>query len=204
MINTRVTPDIKELLDIWPMGWTFDLPEDSAVVVAGSYKGRVLDLINQVYNPGRIYGFEPQKWAYEIANERMAYAKNVLNLNVAIGITSGEFKMGEWGTDGCSFINTEVRVSGIGNMIDIATAFPNEMIPIHLAIFNMEGYEFDLLPYMIQNQMMGNWHRFAVQFHHNFGNDHGYSELLKNMAKTHEIIIDNAPQWIYWRKKGIS
>jgi len=200
MINTKVTEDIKELLDVWPMGWTFDLPPESTVVVAGSYKGRVLDLIDQVYSPSGIYGFEPQKWAFDIANERTKDLSNIYNHNYAIGAKSGVFPMGEWETDACSFVN-HVREQGSGVMREIDTFFPSTF-QVDLAIFNMEGYEFDLLPYMIEKGMMNHWKRFAVQFHHGFGNDSKWTDLFEKMTETHEIVIDNYPQWVYWRHYG--
>ena len=197
----EVSDDIKELLDIWPMGWNFDLPENSVVVVAGSYKGRVLDLVDQVYSPLVIYGFEPQGWAFDIANDRMAFNENVVNSNFAIGIERTTKKMGEWGTDACSFVNTEKRESGMGKMNDINVVFEN--VPkIDLAIFNMEGYEYDLLPYMIETGSISKWIRLAVQFHNGFGNDHVRDKLFEGLEKTHEIVTNNYPQWVYWRKRA--
>lgn len=201
MINTYVDPDIKELLGVWPMGWTFGLREHSVCVVAGAYKGRVIDLLYQVYRPRRILGFDPQQWAIKTATERVGHLPEVELYPFAIGLTNGVFPMGETETDGCSFVNAGegVRQPGFGEMQDIRNF---DFGPrVDLAVFNMEGYEFDLLPYMISLGMMKTWDRFAVQFHHGFGNDGNYQSLLKDMARTHEVVIDNAPQWVYWRSK---
>lgn len=198
---SEIDEDIRELLKVWPMGWQFGLPPHSVCVVAGAYKGRVMDLLHQVYKPARILGYEPQPWALERARARVGHLPSCELYPYGLGTVDGTFEMGEWETDACSFVN-HVRVMGMGELRRIETVFPTEVID--LAVINMEGYEFNLLPHMVEQGMMDRWLRLAVQFHHGFGNDAVYPELRRMLARTHDVVIDQAPQWVYWRHRSIA
>lgn len=226
MINTRnISDDVKELLNTWPIGWTFDLPSDATVIVAGSYKGRVMDLIDQVYSPKRIIGFDPAPWACEVAADRMVArdlhsdfiprGNNYEIHQYGIGTQTGVFPMGEWETDGCSFVHVggDSREQGRGEMREMVAALDELNIGhVDLVIFNMEGYEFNLLPYMLDAGMLGirkgskvalscAFDRLCVQFHHGFGNDGDWPATRERIEQTHEVQVDNYPQWISWRAR---
>jgi len=200
--------DLRELAASWPLCFLFKLPPQARVVVAGAYKGKVIQLLADMYpDHGTIYGFDPQPWAIEQARIRLSGYKNVNLMNIGIGTKHGSFPMGEWETDACSFVNIgeNARQHGEGMLVLAESMFDelkfNEQTPLDLAVFNMEGYEFDLLPYMIEKDLMWSVERIAVQFHHEFGNDFDFDATLRGMSLTHKIVVDQRPQWIYWERR---
>lgn len=180
-------------------------------MVAGAYKGKVMQLLADMYpDYGIILGFEPQPWARFQAEYRLKEYKWAIVEDYGIGTKTGTFTMGEWETDGCSFVNIgeSALQHGEGRLVDAVDIFDTfgfrEETPLDLAVFNMEGYEFDLLPYMIEKELMQYVKRIAVQFHHGFGNDFDFQETLKGLSLTHKLVIDEMPQWGYWERRDKS
>lgn len=200
-----LTPDCQELLDSWPLAGQFELVPGDTVIVAGAYKGRVCDLLSQLYPGARLYGFEPQRWAADVANERTKYDPNVLVLYFGLGVASVlSMLMGEFETDACSFVNTGEgsRRQGVGDLMEVGLALDMVHVTrVSLAVLNMEGYEFPLLAHMIKTGLIDRFDRLAVQFHFGFGNDGGYAQLMDDMAETHDLVYDDRPSWGYWTRR---
>lgn len=116
--------------------------------------------------------------------------------------------MGEFGTDACSFINTgpDSREQGNGLIRDYAiVAEELEIDHIDLMIMNIEGYEFELLPYLMELGLLENIDRLIIQFHLGFGNDSDYPQLLAELSDIYPRSITSAadlmiqlPTWGYW------
>jgi FkbM family methyltransferase len=137
----------------WP-----DLTSDSVVVEVGGYKGRWALQVAERYHP-RLYVFEPQPWAYATCKEVLRDAATVLPYG--LGAKSGIFTMGGWETDGCSFLKTGEHV---GRLHEIGTAFAeNGVDRVDLLLMNIEGYEYTLLPHMLEQGILPQ--RLMVQFH---------------------------------------
>lgn len=190
------------LLDVWPMGREFDLPRASVCIVAGAFEGNVMELLDEVYSPDLIVGFEPQRWAYEYSSDRLVERPNCLV--VPYGISAGErgrFPMGEFHTDGCSFMNVGSRDQGSGVLFPMDEVLHRLRLPaIDLAVFNMEGYEYRLLPYIFEKGLQHRIDRFAVQFHTTFGDSETYQKIVTVLGSTHKLTIDDFPRWVYWRR----
>lgn len=208
--NIRRSPDdIRELAAVWPLCFLFKLPPGASVLVAGAYKGKVMQLLADMYPYyGWIYGLEPQPWAYDQAQMRLAGYANMTIFPYGIGAKEGTFPMGEWETDACSFVNTgeSARQHGQGklklaeNIFD-ELGFLNKNLA--LAVFNMEGYEFELLPYLIDKGLMPYIDRLAVQFHHNLGNDENWAETMILLDDTHQLVVNQHPQWMYFERTNL-
>lgn len=200
--------EIRELAAVWPLCFQFKLQPHSRMLVAGAYKGKVIQLLADMYpDYHRIWGFDPQSWAIQQAKLRLAGYRDIVLHNVAIGTKYGTFPMGEWETDACSFANIgeNARVHGEGKMVYVESVFEELGFIEHgldLAVFNMEGYEFDLLPHLIEKDLIKYVNRMAVQFHHGFGNDFDFQETLKGLSLTHRLTVDQMPQWGYWERRG--
>jgi FkbM family methyltransferase len=210
MILDNSPEDIRDLAEIWPLCFEFRLPPNSTIIIAGAYQGKVVQLLADLYpNYERIIGFEPQQWAVERARERLVHSKYPRTpiFPHAIGIENGTFPMGEWNTDACSFINTGVRDTGEGKMLE----FDGEMYGlgvrrIDLAVLNMEGYEFKLMPYLREIGWAERIDRIACQWHVNLGAG-GYEEIDEEINAWqelgHKVIYDHRPQWTYtenWKR----
>jgi FkbM family methyltransferase len=139
----------------WP------LTKDSVVVEVGGYKGRWAFQIVGYYQP-RLYVFEPQPWAFLVCRNLLRGHAKVLPY--ALGITDGAFPMGDFETDGCSFVKEGTQQRGTGQMREIGAAFAELSIRhIDLMLINIEGYEYTLIPHMLDRGILPQ--RLMVQFH---------------------------------------
>jgi FkbM family methyltransferase len=148
----------------WP------LTKKSVVVEVGGYKGRWALQIAERYGP-RLYVFEPQPWGYEVCREVLGDRAEVYG--VALGVADGYSSMERRETDGCSLVGPDgapmplsVR-PGDGRVLvsEIAWVLRNELGLTHidLMLMNIEGYEYTLLPHMLDQGVLPD--RLMVQFH---------------------------------------
>lgn len=138
----------------WPM------TTESVVVEIGGYVGRWALQIAERYQP-HLYVFEPQLWAYEVC--RAALGAHATVLNYGLGVRDESLPMGAWETDGCSFLKP-IAGDGWGELREVCAAFAALGIThIDLMLMNIEGYEYILLPYMLDRSIFPQ--RLMVQFH---------------------------------------
>lgn len=141
----------------WP------LKMSSVVVEVGGYTGRWALQIAQKYHP-RLFVFEPQPWAAEVCRSALGDMAHVYN--VALGDQDTTLPMGRWETDGCSLINV-VDGQDMGQMREVAGMFEQcQITDIDLMLMNIEGYEYTLLPHMLDKgilpkRLMMQWHLFG-------------------------------------------
>lgn len=144
----------------WP------LTMSSVVVEVGGYTGRWALQIAQRYAP-RLFVFEPQPWAVDVCRAVLGDAAHVYN--VALGDRDGTFPMGRWETDGCSLVNV-VDNQQTGQMREIKGMLGPLQCQIadriDLMLINIEGYEYTLLPHMLDvsilpKRLLMQWHLFG-------------------------------------------
>lgn len=144
----------------WP------LTKDSIVVEIGAYKGRWSSQIAERYGC-KVFAFEPQSWAYDILVELSVRLPNLIPFNYAIGLEDGVFPMSEWNTDACSFMYADRRDKGLGRMREATQVFAElaQYGHIDLMMVNIEGYEWLLLPYLLDMGVGTIIKRLCVQWH---------------------------------------
>lgn len=198
-----------ELIERWPLILDFALPEHSNVVVVGAYKGLAMEALANLYPTCRIAGFEPQSWAFEEANERLADYPNARVANIGLGVKDDLLDMGEWHTDAASFVNTgpDSRLHNaqyIGEadkcLRDIA-GFEH----IDLMICNIEGYEYTLIPYLRDKGWLTRIDRLAVQWHlfpqQDLDEDIMNAEIRDLQDEDSFLLLhDSRPTWTYFVK----
>lgn len=197
--------ELEELLERWPLGKHFDLPPLSTVVVIGAYKGITMELIDELYHPDHIYGFEPQGWAAQEAANRLRERVNCQVYNCALGINEDKYTMGEWGTDACSLVNTgpASREHGTIQMMPAELYFKN--IPhSDLVVMNIEGYEYTLLSHLRQHNILPTIDRLAIQWHLGLQPDGQVTEEVMNrhidrLFVEDQFLLkrDERPAWTY-------
>lgn len=139
----------------WP------LSRKSVVVEVGGYFGRWALQITERYHP-RLYVFEPQPWACETCKALLGDAAVVCCYG--LGDRDGAFPMGAWETDGCSFLKDGDHLA---QMREIGGTFKGLGLKrIDLMMMNIEGYEYTLLPHMLDlgilpKRLMVQWHPFT-------------------------------------------
>lgn len=129
----------------------------SKVLVAGAYKGETMKFVLDLFEAEQVtvYGFEPQTWACGEASKLLAsYPSDRWKLfNYGLATHTGQMYMHDFGTDRCA-------VSEDGALCDFREAI-SELVKISAdaMILNMEGYEYQLLPHIVDADM-----RFLPEF----------------------------------------
>jgi len=185
-----------------PFEFTMDwkLNPESKVVIAGAYKGIVAMNYWERWQP-YLYLFEPQDWACDILREQFKDKPKVSIGEYGLGIEDGKFKMGKFGTDGCSF-SADCNQRGTGRLRKIDTVFEAfGLSHVDLFVMNMEQYEFKLLPYMFEQGMIKTVDKFLVQFH-GCQSQETMEYIRKGMMKTHNFTDPGIGCWSIWEKRN--
>lgn len=154
--------NVEHAWDAKALDWP--LTTQSTVVEVGGYKGRWALQIALRYQP-RLFVFEPQPWAHAVCQAVLADSATVLNYG--LGDHDGVLPMGQWETDGCSLVNVAAGNQNEGRICEIGAAFERlEITDIDLMLMNIEGYEYTLLPHMLDQgilprRLMMQWHLFG-------------------------------------------
>lgn len=202
-----ISEDAARLRDEWELADKLgDLPDDAVILVAGAYQGKLMEfLLNEYPNRYLVLGYDPQTWAVDIARERLKDYTGWVIQPFAIGAMFGTMQMGEWETDAASFVNTgpNSRLKGQGDMKEIFYALNRlNIFHVDLAIFNMEGYELVLMPYLIATTGLLKFDRVAVQWH--MFQEEDWLKMDKNIDMMEQMgyvnLYDGRPSWTYHRK----
>lgn len=183
MRPVTLDPDMDQLLTDWPLAAHLDLAEGATVIVAGAYEGKAIQLLKDLYPGIMVYGFDPQAWAIAAARERLeakASDDGWALFDFALGVGDGNQVMSEWHTDAASFIEMgrEPRDAGHGRLREFGKVMLElEIETIDLAVFNMEGYEYLLLPHLQQTGWLNAIRRLAIQWHVHAGDARDESRL---------------------------
>lgn len=176
-----------------------ELRPDSTIVVAGAYKGDTIAFLTKIYPDANIFGFEPQEWAYKICLYRFEHNFRVSVFNYGLGIKAGMFPMGEFGNDACSFVpDPAARTQGLGEMRKIDDVFNGLKIlqkDIDLILFNVEGYEYELIPYMKDKKLLERVRLLVVQLH---DLDRSRVEQLELMLSLSHQKVWSFGSWPHW------
>lgn len=201
-----MNPELEDLLERWPMGRSFNLPEKSTIIVVGAYKGITMELLDDLYHPARIVGFEPQLWAQTEAVLRLVNRDNCTVLPFGLGDKTTRLPMGEFYTDACSFINVgpgsrEQGEGQIAEALDIFNAM--NLWVVDLMVMNIEGYEFQLLPYLRKMKILNRINRIAIQWHPGLNDDLPSTDDMNAeidrllVQDEYDMILDERPAWTY-------
>lgn len=203
--------EVEELIGRWNLIHEFKLPPESNVVVIGAYRGLAMAALDELYHPAQVIGYEPQMWA---AQESITFLRGHFNCAVipfglwAGTAPAGNIPMGEYHTDGCSFVNVDSREQGVGHAMDadIALSTLDFANKIDLVICNTEGYEYQLIPYLREKGWLKKIDRLAVQWHWFLekGLDpQKMDEEIDKLSEDYKLVIDERPAWSYHVKVNV-
>lgn len=149
-----------------PLLATLPLPARPHIVVAGAYKGDTVRFLLHHYADAYIRAYEPQQWALEQVPvddrvDRRAYGLCTCN---------GQAAMHSVGTDAASMqaAHEDTDNTRRHEMLPVRDAVQElaeyKDKPLSLMVLNVEGYEYVLLPYLLDSGIVPV--RLLVQFHH--------------------------------------
>ena len=72
---------------------------------------------------------------------------------------------------------------------------------INLCLMNIEGYEFKLIPYMIETGIMDRIDYFMCQFHLQGGKETEYYDIRRRLSETKKIRFDYGPTLTCWEPR---
>lgn len=163
--------------DVKSFEW--DLRPESQVVECGAFHGRWALEIAQRYNP-HLYLFEPQGWlAQELRTTFRAWQK-VKIFSFGLGTETRKATLWNWGNDGATFIECRDARDGGGEayLQEISETFLDlDLMRPDLMLINIEGYEFQLIPYMLGKGILPR--QLMVQMHVSFGNELSLRQLIQ-------------------------
>lgn len=170
----------------WP------LTIESVVVELGGYRARWALQIARRHWP-RLYVYEPQPWAYAVC-ARLLKPYDAFVLPYGVGVRNERLPMAKYETDGCTFAG-----GGDGPLGELRDA--REVLPKHvdLMLVNIEGYEYTLLPYLLDQQLLPD--RLMVQWHTwaDAGGEH--SAIVARLERTHARLWDYGDTLQAWGRR---
>lgn len=179
----------------WPLYST------SHVWEIGGYEGRWAKQILEKYDCD-ITIFEPQLWAVQRMQITFRENWNIHLKPYGLWTENVVLPIGNYGTDGASLINDDGReVKQLGAFRSISQEMKEVESYIDLALMNIEGAEYTLIPRMIEHNHMARFKNFWCQFHPKVADDPAFVHIVEGMAKTHEMIWDCYPHAVAWRRK---
>lgn len=168
--------------------YKYDLSPEDTVVDIGACKGDFAEVIYARYGCNMIM-IEPTNWIHEV---RVPGQK----IEAAAWKYDGDILMGG------SFFATSVYEVGIKvyKSVDVARILKDEYALVKI---NIEGGEYELLSYMIEQDMITRFKNIQVQFHVVGGMEYEdwYSKIAAELAKTHELTFRYAFVWENWKLK---
>lgn len=180
----------------WP------LTEDSHVWEIGGFEGRWAE---QIWNKFHchITIFEPQLWAVENMKIRFAGITKIDIRPYGLSLNDEMLQIGNYHTDGASLVKNDGREP---TMPGFFKGFYHEIYDfphdIDLALMNIEGYEYTLIPAFISSGMMGRFSDFWCQFHPAGEDDHKkFIDITVEISETHNLLWNCYPTAVAWRRR---
>lgn len=170
---------------------------ESIVVEVGGYHGMWAFRMAERYNP-KLYIFEPQLWCIPIIKEVLKdYQPHIYPF--ALGKRSCDFAGFEHETDGFTFEVKEDRGWGhyTARMEDMKKVFKKEkLMDIDIMQMNAEGWEFVLIPYMFELNILPKVFMFQ-------GHDQEREPAIRKLLATRYISLwDHGTALSAWSRNG--
>jgi hypothetical protein len=185
----------------WP------LTENSHVWEIGGFEGRWAQQIWDKFHC-HITIFEPQLWAVERMQKRFAGIGNIDIRPYGLALDDEKRQIGNYHTDGASLVNDDGREptqpGDFKGFYHEVYNFPHD---IDLALMNIEGYEYTLIPNFIASGVISRFNYFWCQFHPGLVSNEpseqfeATDQIFDQMETTHEMIWSFFPTAVAWRRK---
>lgn len=201
MKHTFTDPDLLALDKIWPIGQMLEVPEHGSIVVAGAYEGRYVHYLSEMFPKAFIVGYEPQRASYRIASNRLQGRAGIVFINAGLGTGDREVRMFNSETDGANIIREGGKLSRV--VIKDAVNEIHSRLPrtVDLFVMNMEGSEWAVLPYLMDEMLHHRIRSFAIQFHPDYVSAERAFRVREQLSWYYHLIHNDYPSWTYWKRK---
>jgi FkbM family methyltransferase len=184
-----------------PKRFDYPLTEDSIVFDVGGYKGDWACRIAEKYNP-YIYVFEPVPCFCHVITERFKGNPKVFVFNFGL---LDKMKTGAISVDGTrSSLYTGNANKIMARFVEFGLFLtPLSIKSIDLISINVEGAEYPLLKYMIDQGLVSMFQDILIQFHTFYPEAEKHrNEIRESLENTHFLTFDYPFVWENWRKKA--
>ena len=179
-----------------------DLPENAVVLDVGGYEGGWSDVVLASCPAAQIHIFEPHPGFAAKLGVKFGGNDKIHVHDFAIGSAAGELSLSDSADASTAFagpagaeLTAEVRP--VADFFDAA-----DLGNIDLMKINIEGGEYDLLPGLVEAELVARVDRLQIQFHLF---DPSWSALRdairEQLAKTHDCLWCYPFVWEEWRRK---
>lgn len=179
----------------WPLN------EYSHVWEIGGFEGRWAQQIWDKFHC-HLTIFEPQPWAVYKLLKRFEGLDKIEIRDYGLHIEDTWMDIGGFETDGAGVFSLHEPVQQV-QFRDVFQEMKNFPFPIDMALMNIEGMEFILLPEMIARGWMEKFTYFWCQFHPGLVQD-GHTKAQKifwGMEHTHEELWNCYPTAVAWKRR---
>jgi len=192
-------PDLAELDRIWPLGRQLVVPDDGCVVVAGAYEGRYMSYLLELFPTAYLFGYEPQKAKFDMLNERIGKNPRVVLYDRGLGTAGRMTFLGNGGTDGASVASSAGKCvpARINDAVWEFGAYKN----IDLLLLNIEGSEWPLIPYLLDELMHHRIRSMAIQFHPKYVSQERADQVIEYLLEYYARPYWDYPSWTYWQRR---
>lgn len=179
---------------------TLPLDAHSLAWVAGAHEGEQVRMLLDAYGCS-VWAFEPQVQAFTRMQSTIRDAR-VKMFNIGLGESTERREMCQMGTLGATYIldGTPSQTTQMTDAVEVMR-WKDTPESIDLFLMNMEGYEFVLLPYLMNTGLISRFTRLLVQFHLASRASWIYPLLLKRLENTHREVWEYRDRlWTLWER----
>lgn len=175
----------------------YDLDESSIVFDLGGYLGEWSEKIFNKYGC-EIFIFEPVKKYYDEINNKF---NNDKIKTFKLGLSDKDLNVDVYDDGAQSSVYLKSGQKENINLVDYNNFInKNNIGVIDLMKINIEGSEFDLLEYIIKNNLHLKIKNIQVQFHKMFSDSESRRDKIrKELSKTHKLTYDYKFVWENWQ-----
>jgi hypothetical protein len=185
-------PDLAELDRIWPLGQQLVVPDKGTIVVAGAYEGRYMRYLRERFPTADIWGYEPQE-------SKGFKDPKLCGYGLA---TNNRTMMVSWvGTDGATLVGKPTPNQQPVRVWDAVEVVALRNPEVSLAIFNMEGSEWAVLPYLLDEMMHHRIASMAIQFHPKYVSEGRANRVLSYLDEYYDRKYWDYPTWTHWVRR---
>jgi FkbM family methyltransferase len=181
---------------------TWNLDANSIVVDVGAYRGVWFTWMQPKY-PCHYYLIEPSPYSFDALKKVVgAYAKAHL-FNVALWTEDGQGTLCDIQRDGANLFGT-VEPRAKVQLVDAVRFFTeNKLDVVDVMSVNIEGAEFQLLPYFVKTGLVKRIKNLMIQWHYDTTQPHSERQVWKireTLVPTHRMAW-NLGAWECWERK---
>jgi FkbM family methyltransferase len=185
-------------METWSEELRYDYPlnKDSIVFDIGGFEGTWAYNIHTKYLCN-VLVFEPVKEFYNIIKSKFEEQDTIQIYNYGLGTKDETISIGVIGMSTSVFNKT-----GNNEQVEIKDILPilSRFTKIDLVKINIEGAEYDLLEYIIENGLQAKLVNIQIQFHNNITDHEKRRQAIRDeLSKTHHLTYDFAYTHENWK-----